>query len=139
MAAVVSKNQNHTPWILLQTFCSKVYVVLIVTVEGFSLNDAKLVISLLKLKWKLDFLKQIKKIFSILYRHVEKPKFISHQRKKICSNLISIYAPLRPFFTVNKIRQISYISTYEHPGHSFICLFLQAICMPLCSSVLLGN
>ena len=32
-----------------------------------------------------------------LYRHVEKPIFISHQGRKICSNLISIYVPLYLF------------------------------------------
>ena len=57
----------------------------------------KLEISLLTLKWELDFLRNIKEIFNILYRHVEKGKLISHQGRKICSNLISIYVPFYLF------------------------------------------
>ena len=53
----------------------------------FTLNDAKLEISLLMLKWSLDFLKWITKMFSILYRHVEK------QCRKMCQITIPIYVP----------------------------------------------
>ena len=59
----------------------------------FTLNDVKLEISLLMLKWRLDFLKWITKMFSILYRHIEKPKFISQQGRKMCQITTPIYVP----------------------------------------------
>ena len=80
---------------------------------------------------KMETWKYIKKMFSILYRHVKKPKFISHQGKKIFSNFF------KSFCTANITWQINYISSNERL--SFICLLLQTTWMALCSDVLLGN
>ena len=104
--------------VLFEGACS-----LIVTVEDFTLNDVKLEILLVMLKWGLDFLKRIEKMFSILYRHVEKPKFISHQGRKTCSTYNIDLCTIQSLCTVNIIWQINYISSNE--CHSFICFLLQ--------------
>ena len=93
-----SRAMDFVTDVLFEGACS-----LIVTVEDFTLNDVKLEILLLMLKWRLDFLKWIEKMFSILYRHVAKPKFISQQGRKICSTCNINLCTIQSFCTVNII------------------------------------